>query len=59
MRVITGVDLIIIYFHDLKNPFQNQKSIAQYEKNPLRLMERERRQITRLNLVTKSLTPTS
>ena len=50
---MTGVDSIIIYSHNLKNLFQNQKSIAQYVKNPSRLMERERKQITKLNLVTK------
>ena len=59
MRIMTGVDSIIIYSHNLKKLFQNQKSIAQYEKNLSRLMERERRQITKLNLMTKSLIPTS
>ena len=56
---MTGVDSIIIYSHNLKNLFQNQKSIAQYEKNLSRLMERERRQITKLNLETKLLIPIS
>ena len=47
---MTGVDSTIIYYHNLKNLFQNQKSTAQYEKNLSRLMERERRQITKLIL---------